>query len=67
MGRDTTLEVEPSMREAVRRLRERPELVTYVPKLRLSHLETEYGDTVKLLRISRRRGKLRCSQRLPMH
>lgn len=55
------------MREAVRRLRERPELVTYVPKLRLSHLETEYGDTVKLLRISRRRGKLRCSQRLPMH
>ena len=30
MGRDMQLEVSPSMREAVRRLRQRPELLTYV-------------------------------------
>lgn len=67
MGRDATLEVEPSMREAVRRLRERPELVTYVHELRLSQWGTEHHDTVRLSRIYRRRGKTRCSRRLPMH
>ena len=30
MGRDATLDVDPAMREAVRRLRQRPELLTYV-------------------------------------
>ena len=30
MGRDASLDVDPSMREAVRRLRQRPELLTYV-------------------------------------
>jgi conserved oligomeric Golgi complex subunit 6 len=30
MGRDIQLEVSPSMREAVHRLRQRPELLTYV-------------------------------------
>ena len=30
MGRETQLEVDDTMREAVRRLRERPELLTYV-------------------------------------
>lgn len=31
MGRETQLEVDDVMREAVQRLRERPELLTYVP------------------------------------
>ncbi len=31
MGRDANLDVDPAMREAVRRLRQRPELLTYVP------------------------------------
>ena len=37
MGRDAQLEVAPAMREAVRRLRKRPELLTYV------HFVTLYG------------------------
>ncbi|KAI0720424.1 oligomeric complex COG6 [Fomitopsis betulina] len=50
MGRDTTLEVEPSMREAVRRLRERPELVTealtYLSQTRQATLLTAFTNAL---------------------
>lgn len=36
MGRDVQLEVDPDMREAIRRLRQRLELLTYVTSLYMS-------------------------------
>ena len=65
MGRDASLDVPPALQEAVRRLRQRPELLTYVPpSSRPSPSSSRLmPPPVKRSRSSRRRARRRSSPR----